>query len=205
MKKYKAFKGVQILALTLFLSICLCIPCFCYENNPLGLNLYDKSLLSNDIAWMSLSEQDRFDYILRYVPAINTLMGLPADTFSVSNIHLMEYNDPSYNLACAYTNYNTGQIYINMNRVNLTSGGGWAAIFALAHEMRHLYQDKYNTLPYNPQATIGNNLIYTTDPREIDANAFASQVVDFVMNCVDAEIMRSMSFTKNTRLEKPTA
>lgn len=183
MRKYYRTFLYKVLVIASVLALAMCRPCFCFENNPLGLGDHDRSLLGDNTVWMSLSERERFNYTLGFVPHINTALGLPADTFSASRVHMMTLSDPNYFLAYAYTNYTTGQIYINMGRVNEKNQGGWAAVFALAHEMRHLYQDAFNTIPLNPQASVFNMAAYSTDMREADANTFANRMVTYVLNC----------------------
>ncbi len=174
----------RVFLLTFILALKVYRPCFCYENNPLGLGAFDRSLLCDNTVWMSISERERFNYTLGFVPHVNTAMGLPADTFAASNVHMMSPNDPNYLLAYAYTNYGTGQIYINMGRINEKNPGGWVAVFALSHEMRHLYQDAFNTIPLNPNSGIFNMAAYSTDAREADANDFANRMVTYVLSCV---------------------
>ena len=173
----------RVFLLTFIIALKVHAPCFCYENNPLGLSALDKSLLCDNTVWMSLSERERFNYMCGFIPHINTGLGLPANTFPASRVHMMSVNDPNYLLAYAYTNYATGQIYINMGRINEKNQGGWVAVYALSHEMRHLYQDAFNTIPLNPQASVFNMAAYSTDMREADANTFANRMVTYVLNC----------------------
>ena len=162
-------------------------PCYAFDGNLNTLNKTDKALLIDDLSWKWLSEEERFEYTLKYVPQINRTLGVPTDTFPAQNIHMMEKSDPNYDRSCAYTDYGTKQIYLNMRNINQDAKGGWAALYALAHETQHLYQSRYKTLPNNPLATIDNLEIYNSDPREADANEFAYHFATYILNCVGVE------------------
>lgn len=208
-------KILKIIAILVINVIITDIPCYCYDSTALTtlpsakewnialspdietqdmpsipgvkMSLIDKSLLTVDLAWSEYSEQERFNYTLKYMPLINILLGVPENTFPASNVHMMKPGDPNYSLACAYTDYGTKRIYLNMKKINDEAIGGWASVFALAHETRHLYQNAYQTLPYNSKATLINHDTYVNDPRELDANAFAEQFIAFILGSINAE------------------
>ena len=169
------------------LSVCvsliflLCSPCYAYDGATNMLDKADVKLLNDRAEWMSHTEAEQFSYILMYMPKINMVMNLPPDTFKASDVHIMASTDPAYGQACAYTDYKTGQIYLCIPKINSENLPGWGALFTLAHETRHLYQDKYNTLPYNPASVISNKEVYDNDVREKDANDFASGFVDYIL------------------------
>ncbi len=173
--------AIRTLLLFIILTANMCIPCLCAEQ--LNLTLTDRVLLTDKVSWDYYTEEEKFNYMLKFVPQMNVALGVPVGTFPAENVHMMKKDDPAYNKACAYTDYGTKQIYVNMSRINADSDGGWAAIYALAHETRHLYQSKYKTLPYNPAATIDNQTVYDNDPREKDANNFAYHFSTYILNC----------------------
>ncbi len=123
-----------------------------------------------------MSEDAQYNYILNYLPTINTALGLPPNAYTAANIHMMDPSDPDYSIANAYTNYDTDQIYLNMRNIGLYFDGT-KAVEILAHEVRHLYQDTFQTIPYIPEDP--NDLAsYNANPREIDANQFATAFVN---------------------------
>ena len=184
-KSINITKIIAIILLSVVMNTATPVSCLC--QSILNLDTTDKVLLIDDISWKWLPEQERFEYMLKFVPQINMALGVPETTFPAANVHMMSPTDPSYTKACGYTDYGTGQIYINMKKINEEAAGGWAAIYALAHEMRHLYQSKYNTIAYNPQSTIYNMSVYASDPREKDANNFAYNFTTYILNNVGVQ------------------
>ena len=170
----------KVMLIMAIITMTTTVPCFCYDNKTGALDSEDMLLLTNQMVWMNMSAEEQFKYIIQYTPRINCLLSVPIDTFPAESIHMMPENDPAYGKACAYTDYGTGQIYMDMNTIAKTGSGGWAALYTLAHETRHLYQEKYQTIPLNPQSTIYNQEVYQSDPREIDANNFADVVSKFI-------------------------
>ena len=157
-------------------------------NNVSFTQYDDNTLLTNNAVWMTLTEQEQFNFAIKYLPQMNALLGLPVNYFPATNVHLMQPNDVNYTLACGYTDLGTKQVYININKTNQKNEGGWSALYALAHETRHLYQSTFNTIPYNANANLSNIAVYNSDPREIDANDFARLFVNAVLKNVGSNL-----------------
>ncbi len=171
-------RKLTALLLTACLMVCSAIPVHASGTADAGRQWYEdpalQAMLEDPSVWGSFPELTRYCYMMLYAPSIAVSTGLPADSLTALNVRIMSPYDDCYGFTDAYIDYPTRVIYLNMDR--LAEKGARYSVRTLAHEVRHLWQEVTQSIPYTPvDATDYYN--YVTNPREWDAIVFAATYI----------------------------
>ncbi len=136
-------------------------------------------MLDDPFVWASFPPEVRYQYMMLFAPSIAVSAGLPVYAISPANVRIMSPYDESYGFADAYCDYPTKTVYLNMEQ--LAKRGAREAIKTMAHEIRHVWQETTQSIPYTPVDITDFNS-YMSNPREADAMKYASWYIDNIYN-----------------------